>query len=322
MRKRITYILILTLTLIFILSSSVFAAVSREQQAKLWSDLVEAKANPALSKLGKWNVIEGMTLIKKVDDVSLKAAALATIIHYYDAKEEIWYGKEVNDKTTEKWSPRKKILIEDAEKHAEKYRRHLDDLQNETTEIEKEFKGKKYTSGVNISGVIEKYLKRNRNDIARAARDFAANRGLDIEVIVRDDLNYDDLINFIDNKNPIILQQTTTDNYLICVGYIRHGTDEYLITVDLNKIMFTELSRADLVVGKGKWAQKSREISKEYDKTHGLIKGDLTIKYTGGMQPGIEITDYRSGSYTAYVIKNFKLTEESFEKYLKSIKAK
>ena len=320
MKKYITYIL--NLTLIFILSSSVFAAVSREQQAKLWSDLVEAKASPSSSKLDKWHVIEDMRLIKKVDEVSLKAAALATIIHYYDAKEEIWYGKEVNDGTTEKWSARKKILKEDAVKNTEKYRRHLDELQNEKADVEKEFKEKKYTYGVNTSGVMEKYLKKNRNDIARAARDFAANRGLDVEVLTSDNFRFDELANFIDHNNPIILQQTGIDNYLICVGYIRRSTEEYLITIDLNKIVFDEVSRADLTLGKGELARRVREMRKLDDKKFGLMKGDKKIILAGDITPGIEITDYRSGSYTAFIIKDFKLTEGSFEKYLKLIKEK
>jgi hypothetical protein len=35
------------------------------------------------------------------------------------------------------------------------------------------------------------------------------------------------------------------------------------------------------------------------------------------MKQGIEITDYHTGSYTAYVIRDFQLTGDSFEKYMK-----
>ena len=52
------------------------------------------------------------------------------------------------------------------------------------------------------------------------------------------------------------------------------------------------------------------------------MKGDKKIKLIGDISPGIEITDYRPGSYTAFVIKDFKLTEASFEKYMKFLKEK
>ena len=319
MKKYLYFILVLTFTLIF--SSTLLAAVPSADQKKLWAELVEAKANPSSSRLGKWNAIEGMSLIKKVDDVSLKAAALATIIHYYDAKEKIWIGEDNPNERFLTWSKKNNLTDDESKKIAEKYIRHINDLYDEPKEASKGFKDH-LTAGVDVSRAIEKYLKRNRDNIARAARDFATNRGLDVEVLTRDNFRFDELANFIDHKNPIILQQTTTDNYLICVGYIRQSTEEYLITVDLNKLMFAEISRADLVVGKGKWARSEREISKNEDQRFGLMKGDKKIKLIGDISPGIEITDYRPGSYTAFVIKDFKLTEASFEKYMKFLKEK
>lgn len=310
----------LTIILVFILSSTLFAAMPREQQVTLWSDLVEAKQNPSFNKLGTWHAIEGMTLIKKVEDTSLKAAALATIIHYYDVKDKIWYGKQIDDETTAAWSARKKILLEDVEKNADKYHRHLDELYKERDTTRRDVRDKKYTSGVGTALVMEKYLRRNRNDLVRAARDFAANRGLAVDVIVREYLRFDEIAGFLDNDNPIIIHETATDNFLICVGYIRSSTEEYLITVDLNKIMFAEVSRASLVIGKGKLAKRVKEISEEDDKRFGLLKDDQKLNLKGALQIGIEITDYRQGDYTVYVIKNFKLTEASFEKYLKLLK--
>ena len=167
----------------------------------------------------------------------------------------------------------------------------------------------------------EKHIQRNRNDIAQAARDFAANRGMDVEVTVRNNLRFDELADLIEKQNPVILQPAAADNYLICVGYIRQGTEEYLITADPNKIIIEEVSHSDLVLGTSDWAKRERERSKLDDKRFGLVKRDMNFQLTGVLKPGVEITDWKQGKYTAYVIRNFDVTEASFEKYLKFIKA-
>ncbi len=348
MKKKLMYqvfpISFFTLLIISIFSSTIFAAVPIEQQAKLWSDLVEAKANPSASKLGKWNVLEDMVLIKKVDGVSIKAAALATIIGYYDRKEHIWFGDEQLNEAMKNWSPGKKALMEDmVEKNGEKFMKHFAELEAESPLSRKRSETRHkdaFTYGVDMSRVIEEnYLQRNGNDITRAARNFAVKRGLDVEVIARDNFRFDELVNFIDNNNPVIMQQSVTgnklskyiglteDNYLICVGYIRRGTEEYLITADLNKIIFDEVSHADFGKSKEKGripsdaGRKLQEKLKEMDKQFGLQKGDKTVNLTRDMPTGIEIMDYRPGNYTAYVIRDFKVTEVSYEKYLEYIKA-
>ncbi len=320
MYKTLLLWLSLSLFIILAIPTASTASITRDEQVRLWSALIEAKQTSPAGKPGKWNIIEGITLIKKVDDASLKASALATIIHYYDDKDKIWYGKEINDETTAKWSDRKKILLEDAEKNADKYHRHLDTLYKERDEARKDYPDKKYTSGIGTALVMEKYLRRNRNDIARATRDFAANRGLAVDVHAGKHLRFDEIAGFIDRNIPIILNPIATDNYLICVGYIKRSTEEYLITVDLNKILFEEVSHADGIIGKGEWAKKRRETAKQYDKQFGLLKGDKKFNLKGTLQVGIGITDYRQGDYAGYVITDFKLTEDSFENYLRLLK--
>jgi hypothetical protein len=304
MKKHIIHFLALAFTLLF--SSTLLAAVPSVDEKKLWAELVEAKANPSASKLGKWNVIENIELIRKADNVSLKATALAIIIDYYDKREKIWFGKEPSFK-----SPRIEAMMQDmdknSKKNAEKYVKHaFIALNDEYYFSEKRYKARRkdtLTFGMDLSYLLEeKYLQRNGNDIVRATRDFAAYRGMEVEVIVRGDFRFDEIADFIDHQNPIILQDKVADNYLICVGYLRRGTEEYLITADPNIIKCEEHS-PDLKVAGMK------------DK----ILVDMKLKMVNDLQSGVEITDWKSGNYTAYVIRNFKTTEASFEKYLKFI---
>jgi hypothetical protein len=297
---------------IIIYSSMLYAEVPENQQNKIWSELVEAKTNPASSKLAKWSVIENIELIRKSDSASVKATALAVIIIYYNKKNEIWFGA-IDSK---KKFPKIQAMLEGedwkSEKNGVKLLTHLNELKDELFSSQERFSARLkhgLTFGMDMSDLLdEKYFKRNKNDISLAVKDFAANRGMDVEVTVRNDMRFDELADLIDKQNPVILQVAAADNYLICVGYIMQGTEKYLITADPNKIMIEEYSHAD-------------KILKSMERKEGLAKRDMKIKITNDLQPGMEISDWKSGKYTAFIIRNFDVTEASFEKYLNFIKS-
>ena len=261
--------------------------------------------------MGRISGSKGIRLINKVDDVSLKAVTLATIIRYYDRKEHIWQGKDISEEQFLAWARKNKLTETDAKEFGAKLGQHLFGLYKERDDTWEKHKKEDPPLGVTDSRIMEQYLQRNKNDIARTARDFAMNRALDVEIIVRDDFRFDKVTSFIDNQNPIILQTPATDDYVICLGYIKHGAEEYLITADPHRIMHRNVSHAYFVRGTSEGAREEKERAKEKDTKHGLIKIDREFQVEGDMQQGISVTDWNSGRYIGYVIRDFKVTENS-----------
>lgn len=309
MKRYIIFILVLTGALLF--SSTLQAEVSFNKQTQLWSELVEAKKDSFSHKFDQWKIIEGIRLINKVEDVSLKAVTLATIIRYYDRKEHIWQGKDISEEQFLAWARKKKLTEAETKEFGAKLGQHLFGLYKERDDTWGKYKKEDPPLGVTDSRVMEQYLERNKNDIVGTVRDFAMNRALDVEIIVREDFRFDEITSFIDNQNPIILQSPATDNYLICVGYIKRGAEEYLITSDPHRIMHRDVSHAYFVRGTSEGAREERERAKGKDAKHGLIKIDMEFQVEGDRQQGITITDWNPGKYIGYVIRGFKVTESS-----------
>jgi len=306
--KRLLFRIILVV-LIFSFPIVGISKVSIQEQKELWADLVNLYKSSGANRFQKWNLIEGITLIKKVKDVSPKAAAMATIVEYHNKDDRFFMGDDEIVETLKTKAEEKKLKEDELSRLIEAHIRHSNELKKEYDDAMKEH-GKFLTKGVNISRVMKKYLKENRDDIIKAISNFALKRAYEVHIAERDNFEFKEIMEFINQKVPFVIKPIGGKNFLICVGYMDGRGKKYLVIADPDRIRFEEVSHASFVVGEGKAANRAREKSKELDKKFGLAKMDWKFSVTDEIPQGIEIVNWEKGKFTIYVVDDFKVTDQ------------
>jgi hypothetical protein len=306
--KRLLFEIILS---VLILSFPVagISKVSIQEQKKLWTDLVDLYRGSGENRFQEWNLIEEITLIKRVKDVSPKAAALATIIEYYNKDDKFFMGDDEIVESLKEKAEERKLREDELLRVREAHIRHRIELKKEYDDAMKEHKTF-FTKGVNISRVMKKYLKENRDDVIKAISNFALKRAYEVPITKRDNFEFQELKESINQKVPFIMMPIGGKNFFVCIGYIEKRGKKYLIVADPDRIRFKEVSHASFVLGEGEKAKRAREKSKALDKKFGLAKLDWKFSVTDEVAQGIEIVNWGKGKFTIYVVDDFKVAEE------------
>jgi hypothetical protein len=315
MHKVILRIILFCILASFVIGGLLYAAVPASEQAALWMDLQEAKNKPSASKLDAWNVIEGIRLIRKSDGVSKGAAALATVIKH-DKGDKLIYGDDQVSAVLANKAMKKDLNERDLAKLRERFDEHNAMISEEYEEAKKG-RSKFLTRGTDFSRLIEKYLSENRRDLVKATKAFAAKRAYAAEIVKKEGPAFSYVVDSIAKKEPLVLQQAGTDNFIVCIGFLAKGGTPYVITADPGVIDFEEVSNADFILGGGEMARLAREQAKELDKQYGLAKEDRTFHVSGELPRGVEINKWGQGNFVSYSI-DFFVTEQSVDKTFSS----
>ena len=307
MRRLLLRIILVVLILSFPIAG--ISKVSIQEQKGLWADLVDLYKSSGTDRFQKWNLIEGITLIKKVKHVSLKAAAMATIIEYHNKDDKFFMGDDEIVETLKAKAEERKLGEDELLRLREAHIKHSNELKKEYDDAMKE-DGKFLTKGVNISRIMKKYLKENRDDMIKAILNFASKRVYEVHITKRDNFEFKEIKEFINQKVPFIIKPMRGKNFLICVGYIDKHGKKYLIIADLGRIKFKEVSHASFVVGEGERAKRARERSKALDKKFGLAKLDWKFSVTDEIPQGIEIVRWERSKFAIYVVDDFKVADQ------------
>lgn len=297
------------------LSKSVYGQFSPDIQKKLWAELVELYRNPVKKNHDRANIIDGIELVRKVDGVSEKAAALASIIKYYNKSDRVVRDDGTIAGVLRDLAANKKLTDKEMEKLQKNYQEHNNTLRKEYEDADREIST---TQGVSISKLLDAYLKKNGNDIKLALNKFAANRGYSINYINKSGYNYQEAMGLIDKKMPLLFMPTDSDNYFVVVGYLKNAQGEYLLIADPRATKFKEVSHASLILGKGDWAKEAREKSKELDKQFGMAKKDYKLIISDELADGLSFVDFKQKG-AIYIVSDFIVSEAAIEKlYFKS----
>ena len=280
-----------------------------QEQKGLWADLVDRHKSSGTDRFQKWNLIEGITLIRKVEDVSPKAAAMATIIEYHNKDDKFFMGDDEIVETIKAKAEERELGEDELLRLREAHINHSNELRKEYDVVMEEPK-KFLTKGVNISRIMEKYLKENRDDLIQAISNFASKRAYEAHVTKRDNFEFKEIMELINQKVPFIMKPIRGKSFLICVGYMETDGRKYLIIADPGRVKFREVSRASFVVGEGEAAKRARERSEALDKKFGLARLDWEFSVTDEIPQGIEIVHWERGKVTIYVVDDFKIVEE------------
>lgn len=299
---------------VLILSLPIFgiSKVSIQEKKELWADLVDLHKSSGTDRFQKWNLIEGITLIRKVEDVSPKAAATATIIEYHNKDDKFFMGDDEIVESIKAKAEERELGEDELSRLREAHINHSNELRKEYDDAMKEPK-KFLTKGVNISRIMEKYLEENKDDFIQAISNFASKRAYEAQVMKRDDFEFKEIMELINQKVPFIMKPMRRKSFLIGVGYMETHGRKYLIVADPGRIKFREVSRASFVVGEGQAAKRARERSRALDKKFGLAKLDWKFSITDEIPEGIEIVRWERGQFTIYVADDFKIAEEIVE---------
>jgi len=300
---------ILLVVLILSFPIAAVSKVSKQEQKGLWADLVDLRKNFGTDRFQKWNLIEGITLIRKVEDVSPKAAAMATIIEYHNKDDKFFMGDDEIVETIKAKAEERELGEDELLRLREAQIKHSNELRKEYDDAMKEPR-KFLTKGVNISRIMKKYLKENEDDLIQAISNFASKRAYEVHIAKRDNFRFKEIIELINQKVPFIMKPMRGKSFLICVGYMETHGRRYLIIADPGRIRFIEVSRASFVVGEGEAAKRARERSEALDKKFGLAKLDWEFSVTDEIPPGIEIVHWERSKFTIYVVDDFKISEE------------
>lgn len=280
------------------------------EQGALWLELQEAKNRPAAGTLDTWKVIEDIALIKRTDGVSNQAAVLATVLKY-DNGERFIVGDGLVAAAVAKRAEKKGLRERELSKLRARVARQSEML---SEEYEKAKKGRRkfLTRGVDFSLLVEKYVAGNHGDLVQAVNAFASKRAYAAGVTTKENPPFNYIVDSITMKKPLVLRQTGTDHFLVCVGFLNRGGLPYVIAADPEKIDFEEVSNADLILGKGEMAKRAREAAKGFDTKFGLAKKDRIFQVSGKLPPGIEIINWGQGRYASYSM-DFTITDESVD---------
>lgn len=289
----------------------VYPALPAAEQAALWSTLKEAKSKNGTNALGRWRVLEDISVIKRTDGVSKRAAALATVVNY-DNGERFIIGDDQVAVVLARTAEKKGLKEQELVKLRERFGKHGGMLTEEYEQAKKRSK-KFLTRGVDLSLLIEKYLANGRGDIPNAAESFASRRAYNAVVISKENPAFDDIADTILRNKPLILQEAGSDAILICIGFLNKDGIPYVITADPEKIELEDVSNADFILGQGEMARRAREAAKGFDNQFGLAKRDRKVPLAGEIPAGVEIVSWRQGAYKSFSV-DFMITEQSVER--------
>jgi hypothetical protein len=300
---------IIPLALILSFPVAGISKVSIQEQKELWTSLVDLYKGSGENRFQEWNLIEEVTLIKRVKDISPKAAAMAAIIEYFNKDDKFFMGDDEIVEALKEKAEERKLREDELLRLREAHIKHTNELKKEYDDTMKEH-GKFFTKGVNISRVMNKYLKESRDDVIKAISNFALKRAYEVHITKKDTFEFEELKEFINQKVPFIMMPIGGKTFLICVGYIEKRGKKYLIIADPDRIRFKEVSHTFFVVGEGEKAKRAREKSKALDKKYGLAKLDWKFSVTDEIAQGIEIVNWEKRKFTIYVVDDFKVSDQ------------
>jgi len=304
----------LVILLLMLIASSLSARadqLSVELNKKLWNHLVYNYNHTNDKKIKDWKVIDQLSMVKKVDDVTIDSAVIATIFKYYDQDSSMLLGFSGDGEESKKWfeknTPDDKQMVKMLTGII-KRRKEL--IQEQKTLIR--LRAPYYTDGVNVSRMINDSIVKANGDITKGLGDFSQRRGYELKLNKQKSANFNDLKDVIDSKTPVLLR--CSNQVLLLLGYIQAESVRYGVAVDLNKIDFIYMSHA--------LNSTSPEIvakSEELDKQFGLMKLDRKFKIEDELISGTIFVNLTNNRCSAEYLSRPQITEKSVDTYFKTL---
>lgn len=271
----------------------------RAEQERLWKTYVMNKSNPRIlddadQGRAKWEVIEGMVVIKQVKSLTPLGAALATVAFRTGGVRITRFA--LTDKLVRQFGERwKGAELDEVEKRrlAKVFKEANDDYWDRHPERKK---GVPFdvTFFIRDAKLLEQ-ATRGSDDVVEALRAIARLHGYVPAVESGRDLGFEAYKEAIDKRIPVLMELVPGRDYRVCFGYLAAEGQNCLVLADCAQVLFEQrpphMAKDDLesespFVKAAVAMELKRRITADYETGTGKpLSAGITLERFGHMKP-------------------------------------